>query len=140
MSWKDNEIAKFKVERQNNKHCPIVLKTPAIDYGLSIEDFKKIRAEINRFDVHHINGDKENNDPSNLMLLSKSNHHHLHTHGVNHPRWDNGRIDKAGGIMFLSAEKNKGRTMSSVADELGYTQPVPIHQYLGNRGLTWNQL
>lgn len=42
--------------------------------------------------------------------------------------------------MFLSAEKNKGRTMSSVADELGYTQPVPIHQYLGNRGLTWNQL
>lgn len=51
MSWKDNEIAKFKVERQNNKHCPILLKTPAIDYGLSIEDFKKIRAEINRFEI-----------------------------------------------------------------------------------------
>ena len=92
------------------------------------------------FIVHHINGDKENNDPSNLMLLSKSNHHHLHTCGVNHPRWDNGRIDKAGGIMFLSAEKNKGRTMSSVAEELGYTQAVPVHQYLKNRDLTWNQI
>ena len=51
MSWKDKEIGKFKVEWQNNKHCPIVLKTPAIDYGLSIEDFKKIRAEINRFEI-----------------------------------------------------------------------------------------
>lgn len=92
------------------------------------------------FCVHHINGNKNDNSPGNLMILSKSHHHKLHSSGTNHPRWDNGRIDKAGGITFLSAEKNKGRTMSSVADELGYTQSVPVHQYLRNRSLTWNQL
>ena len=74
------------------------------------------------------------------QILSKSHHHKLHSSGTNHPRWDNGRIDKAGGIIFLSAEKNKGRTMSSIAEELGYTQAVPVHQYLRNRSLTWNQL
>lgn len=92
------------------------------------------------FCIHHIDGDKENNSPGNLMLLSKSNHHHLHMNGTHHPRWDNGRIDHAGGINFLSAEKNKGKTMSCVADELGYTQAVPVHQYLKNRNLRWNQL
>ena len=92
------------------------------------------------FCVHHVNGDKTDNSPSNLMLLSKSNHHHLHMEGTNHPRWDNGTIDSYGGLMFLSAEKNKGRTMTSVAEELGYTQPVPIFQYLKHRGLRWNQL
>lgn len=51
MSWKDNEVEKFKVERQNNKQCPILLKTPMWDYGLSVEDFKKIRGKINDFKV-----------------------------------------------------------------------------------------
>ena len=90
--------------------------------------------------IHHADGDKTNNNPGNLMILTKSNHHKLHCSGTNHPRWDNGRIDKAGGLTFLSAEKNKGRTMSSIAEELGYTQPVPIHQYLKNRNLRWNQI
>lgn len=92
------------------------------------------------FICHHIDGNKENNDPQNLMLLSKSNHHHLHSHGANHPRWNNGRIDKAGGLTFLSAEKNKGMTMSSIAESLGYTAAVPIFQYLKNRNLRWNQI
>ena len=92
------------------------------------------------FICHHIDGNKENNDPSNLMLLTKSNHHHLHSYGVNHPRWDNGRIDAAGGLTFLSAAKNKGRTMTSIAEELGYTAAVPVFQYLKNRNLRWNQL
>ena len=92
------------------------------------------------FCIHHIDNDKENNSPNNLMLLSKSNHHKLHMNGSNHPRWDNGLIDEYGGIGFLSAEKNKGRTMSSIAEEIGYTQPVPIFQYLKNRNLRWNQL
>ncbi|MDO5818756.1 MAG: HNH endonuclease signature motif containing protein [Methanobrevibacter sp.] len=92
------------------------------------------------FCVHHRDNNKENNAPDNLMILSKSHHHKLHMKGTNHPRWDNGRIDHAGGINFLSAEKNKGKTMSCVADELGYTQCVPVHQYLKNRNLRWNQL
>ena len=51
MSWKDKQVGIFKVERQNNKKCPILLKTPMWDYGLSVEDFKKVRAEINRFEI-----------------------------------------------------------------------------------------
>lgn len=90
--------------------------------------------------IHHIDGDKTNNNPGNLMLLSKSNHHKLHMKGESHPFWGKSRVDLAGGIDFLSAEKNKGKTMSSIAYDLGYTQPVPIHQYLKIRNLRWNQL
>lgn len=92
------------------------------------------------FICHHIDGNKENNDPKNLMLLTKSNHHHLHSNGINHPRWNNGKIDDAGGLTFLSAAKNKGLTMSAIAEDLGYTQAVPVFQYLKNRNLRWNQL
>lgn len=94
----------------------------------------------NGFCVHHLDNDKTNNHPSNLILMSKSNHHKLHFNMVNNPRWGNGRIDKAGGITFLSAEKNNGKTMTAVAEELGYTQPVPVYQYLKYRDLRWNQL
>ncbi|WP_406533400.1 HNH endonuclease signature motif containing protein [Methanobrevibacter sp.] len=92
------------------------------------------------FIVHHINGDKENNNPSNLMLLTKSNHHHLHTHGVNHPRWDNGRIDSFGGLEFVSASKNKGMNMQDIADTVGYSNVSSIFHYLDKRGLKWNQI
>lgn len=92
------------------------------------------------FCIHHKDGDKTNNNPSNLMLLTKSNHHKLHMQGTNHPRWDNGRIDKAGGLAFISAEKNKGKNMTRISEELGYTAAVPGFQYLKNRGLRWNQM
>lgn len=92
--------------------------------------------------IHHIDGDKTNNNPGNLMLLSKSNHHKLHMNKANHPRWDNGLIDKAGGVDFLSAEKNKGRTMQEIVDDLGYSSNsvAVVFQYLNNRGLRWNQI
>ncbi len=51
MSWKDKEVEKFKVEWQNNPKTPILLRTPAIDYGLSVEDFKKVRASLNDFKI-----------------------------------------------------------------------------------------
>ena len=60
----------------------------------------------NGFCIHHLDNDKNNNDPSNLILMSKSNHHKLHFNRVNNPNWGNGRIDAAGGVTFLSAEKN----------------------------------
>ena len=94
------------------------------------------------YSIHHIDGDKTNNNPGNLMLLTKSHHHHLHMNGTNHPRWDKGRIDEAGGLAFLSAEKNKGRTMTSIAEDLGYSKNTVaiVHQYLNNRGLRWDEL
>ena len=51
MAWKDKEVEKFMVEWQDNPKAPILLKTPAIDFGLSVEDFKKIRARLNDFEL-----------------------------------------------------------------------------------------
>ena len=92
------------------------------------------------FCVHHINKDKNDNAPENLMILSKSNHHKLHMQGTNHPRWDNGKIDAYGGIEFLSAEKNKGHTMQEIADTCGYSNVSSVFHYLNHRSLRWNQL
>ena len=92
------------------------------------------------FHIHHLDNDKTNCSPENLLLLSKSNHHKLHFNMINNPRWGNGRIDKAGGVTFLSAEKNKGRTMQEIADELGYSNVSSVFHFLEKRGLRWNQL
>ena len=92
------------------------------------------------YTIHHKDGDKTNNNPGNLMLLTKSNHHKLHFNMVNNPRWGNGRIDAAGGISFLSACKNKGMTMQEVTDELGYKSVSTVSQYLKYRDVRWNQL
>ena len=92
------------------------------------------------YTIHHIDGDKTNNNPSNLMLLTKSNQHKLHFNMVNNPRWGNGRIDAAGGISFLSACKNKGMTMQQITDELGYKSVSTVSQYLKYRDVKWNQI
>lgn len=92
------------------------------------------------YSIHHLDMDKKNNAPNNLVALSKSHHHSLHMNGANHPRWDNGLIDAAGGISFLSAEKNKGRTMQNIADDLGYSNVSSVFHYIDRRGLRWNEL
>ena len=97
------------------------------------------------FCVHHVNGDKTDNSPNNLMMLSKSNHHKLHHRehprdGCEHPRWDNGLVDQLGGVEFISASKNKGMTMQEIADECGYSNVSSIFHYLEHRNLRWNQL
>ena len=92
------------------------------------------------FHVHHLDNDKSNLDPSNMILLSKSNHHKLHFNMVNNPKWGKGRIDAAGGVTFLSAEKNKGKTMQDIADELEYSNVSSVFHYLDKRHLRWNQL
>lgn len=92
------------------------------------------------FVIHHIDGVKTNNEINNLVMLSNSEHHSLHMKGESHPLWGKSRIDQAGGIRYLSEEKNKGATMEGIALNLGYTAAVPVHQYLRNRNLTWNEL
>lgn len=94
----------------------------------------------NGFHVHHLDNDKSNNTPTNLVLLSISHHHSLHMKGCNHPRWDNGKIDAAGGLDFLSASKNIGMTIKEIAEALEYTNAAPVYQYLNNRNVRWNQL
>lgn len=45
------------------------------------------------FDVHHIDGDKENNDPRNLILIEHTDHMALHNGGTIHI----GRLKPFGG-------------------------------------------
>ena len=92
------------------------------------------------FHIHHLDNDKTNCNPENLLLLSKSNHHKLHFNMVNNPRWGNGRIDAAGGVSFLSACKNKGMTIQEVTDELGYKSVSTVSQYCKYRNCRWNEL
>lgn len=53
MSWKDREVDKFQVKRNENlkSDCPIVFCTPAINYGLSKEDFRKVKQRVLEFDI-----------------------------------------------------------------------------------------
>lgn len=92
------------------------------------------------FVVHHKDGDKSNFDIRNLILLSNNNHHSLHMRGINHPRWNNGKIDKLGGIEFISASKNKGMNMQDIADECGYSNVSSVFHYLRHRNLSWNEI
>ena len=39
------------------------------------------------FVVHHLDGNKQNNEINNLVLLSISEHHSMHATKENHPRW-----------------------------------------------------
>lgn len=53
MKWKDKEVDKFQVKRNDNPKsgCPIIFCTPAIDYGLTREDFNKIKQRVMEFDI-----------------------------------------------------------------------------------------
>lgn len=49
------------------------------------------------YDIHHIDGNKLNNDLDNLVALSRKEHTSLHGEGSNNPRWVGGaRVVKAG--------------------------------------------
>lgn len=92
------------------------------------------------FHIHHLDNDKNNNAPENLILLSKSHHHSLHMKGDKHPLWGKNLIDAHGGLKFLSAAKNTGATIKDIADALEYANASPVYQYLNIRNLRWNQL
>ena len=92
------------------------------------------------FVVHHLDGNKQNNEINNLVLLSISEHHSMHATKENHPRWGTSIVDQHGGLDFIVNQKSKNKTMTGIAEEIGYTSPVPIHQYLKNRNLSWNKI
>lgn len=103
--------------------------------------FEKYYGEIpDGFCVHHKDHDKRNNNISNLELIPKSVHHTLHNSGSSHPLWGSSLIDDCGGIDFLAVEKSKGKTMTEIAMDIGYTAPAPISQYLKIRNLCWNDI
>jgi hypothetical protein len=67
--------------------------------------------------VHHVDGDKLNNDPGNLVVLSRSEHQRLHQTGAKPKRWT--AEEKARGRALLQA----GMTIQDIASVLlrGYS-------------------
>jgi hypothetical protein len=63
------------------------------------------------FDIHHKNGDKLNNSISNLELMERFEHNHLHKSGENHPNWHKKFSEKTRQKMSLA---HKGKQMQAV--------------------------
>lgn len=49
-------------------------------------------------------------------------------------------IDKAGGLDFIKKSRLDGKTQRETAEELGYTNPKIIYNYLKKYDLTWSDL
>jgi HNH endonuclease len=79
--------------------------------------------------VHHVDGDPLNNDPDNLVLLSRSEHQRLHTAGIRRRRWSEQEIARArelheAGMTIQRVSTAIGRPFSSTAGHLA-TRPKP---------------
>jgi hypothetical protein len=58
------------------------------------------------FDIHHLDGDHENNDPDNLVLIEHSDHMRLHGGRMV------GRLDRAGKVLGVSERVRKRKEPS----------------------------
>ena len=78
------------------------------------------------FDIHHVDGDHDNNDPANLIMVEKSDHQKLHgNHALfchkDRNNWDdhNKRV-KMGEQAYRLRES--GMPWASVGKQLGYRE------------------
>jgi len=83
------------------------------------EGRKLARNEI----VHHVDGNPLNNDPDNLVILTRSEHQRLHHMGAKQRRWTVEEEDRAvelenAGMTMMQVTKVLGRSISSVGDHL----------------------
>jgi hypothetical protein len=70
--------------------------------------------------VHHVDGDPLNNDPNNLVVLSRSEHLRLHATGSHRKRWSEEEKARARnlhdvGMTIQQVSKVLGRPFSSTA-------------------------
>jgi HNH endonuclease len=70
--------------------------------------------------VHHVDGDPLNNDPANLVVLSRTEHHRLHATGSTRKRWSDEEKARArglhrAGMTIQEVSKVLGRPFSSTA-------------------------
>ena len=69
-------------------------KTITNEHGKSVQEHRYVMHQVDprpnedELVVHHIDGNKSNNDPSNLMWMTVSEHMKLHKTGENHFRCD----------------------------------------------------
>jgi HNH endonuclease len=73
--------------------------------------------------VHHVDHDRLNNAPENLVILSRSEHQRLHTVGIRNARWSPEEIQRAAalreaGMTLQEISLAIGRPFSSVSRRL----------------------
>lgn len=90
----------------------------------------KIGRDLTRYEVvHHIDGNKRNNDLSNLELMSLSDHTRMHQSG------EGGSNAKLTAVQVLEISKKlqSGRTQRSLAREYGVCKSTIQHIKHGRR-------
>ena len=70
--------------------------------------------------IHHIDGDQLNNDPEDLVVLTRVEHQRLHATGSKRRRWSpqeqaRARELHASGLTIQQVSKSVGRPFSSTA-------------------------
>ena len=80
-------------------------KIYSASYGISLEDMKG-------YDVHHIDGNHENNRPENLKLLTPEEHAEIHQHEF--VSWAR-KGSELGNAAFIERLKTKGPTEKELA-------------------------
>ena len=86
------------------------------------------------FDIHHIDGNHDNNDPENLLLIEKSDHKRLH--GIN-PRFDTKRDSWESRITRVNLgevaynRRRLGETWKGIGDSFYHDKKAP-EQYALN--------
>lgn len=76
-----------------------------IQYGIKFHRFiwECVNGDIPEgYDIHHIDGDKMNNSISNLELMERHSHNHMHKSGENHPMYGKKVPDKTRAKMSVS--------------------------------------
>ena len=108
-----------------------------------------------KWNVHHKDGDKSNNDIFNLEIMTHEEHTSMNMKGNKFrvgkpsnmlgqtldksPNWGRGIIDKMGGINELKRLKNIGLLKREVAKIFG-TCESNIEYYLRRRETKWSEL
>jgi hypothetical protein len=74
--------------------------------------------------VHHVDHDRLNNSPDNLVILSRSEHQRLHTAGVKKRRWNEAEKRRAkelhtAGMSIQEVSRLLNRPFSSTALHVG---------------------
>jgi hypothetical protein len=106
------ECEKFILYKYNKMEKNMAKRAP-VDYRRIIQDhFNYTDAQMHGMDVHHINGNRNNNDPSNLILLTPEEHAKIHKNDF--VKWSR-KGSKLGNEAFIKRLREHGPTEKELA-------------------------